>query len=201
MTATTMSSDLRHQEIFAEAAQWVVRLGAGSVTEAERAACRRWKAQSPVHEAAFNHAERMWRHVAQVGQTSHESEAAPSLTSVNRSRWLPIAACCAGLALASIFLFEEVHVLMTADYRTVAGERREVALPDNSRVTLNTGSAIALHFDNHERRVELLNGKRSSSRLPCKVPRRVRLSCRRAPAGLARWGHSFWFAGQAALKR
>ncbi|SLM50094.1 Anti-FecI sigma factor, FecR [Nitrospira japonica] len=163
MTATTMSSDLRHQEIFAEAAQWVVRLGAESVTEAERAACRRWKAQSPVHEAAFDHAEGMWRHVAQVGQMSHESgisaKAAPSLASVNRSRWLPIAACCAGLALASIFLFEEVRVLMTADYRTVAGERREVALPDNSRVTLNTGSAIALHFDDHERRVELLNGE------------------------------------------
>jgi transmembrane sensor len=47
---------------------------------------------------------------------------------------------------------------LAADYQTAPGEHQTVALPDGSSVDLSSGSAIALHFSERERRVELLQG-------------------------------------------
>jgi transmembrane sensor len=49
--------------------------------------------------------------------------------------------------------------LIQADYSTGKGEQRSVTLADGSRVTLNTDSALAIHFDDSARRVELLQGE------------------------------------------
>lgn len=46
-----------------------------------------------------------------------------------------------------------------ADYRTAVGEQPMLTLPDQSRVTLNTQSAIAVSFDAAFRRVRLLKGE------------------------------------------
>ncbi len=45
-----------------------------------------------------------------------------------------------------------------ADYRTDVAVQ-SVALPDGSRAVLDAGSAIALHFDGTQRRVDLLKGR------------------------------------------
>lgn len=47
----------------------------------------------------------------------------------------------------------------TADYRTAAGERRDVRLPDASRVLLNTASAVDVDFGSGARRLVLHEGE------------------------------------------
>lgn len=46
-----------------------------------------------------------------------------------------------------------------ADYATVAGQRRELTLPDGSMLWLNTASQINLHYSETEREIELLHGE------------------------------------------
>ena len=73
-----------------------------------------------------------------------------------RRRLLSLAvACSAVLAMTVCY----PPSLMQADYSTGKGEQRSVILADGSRVTLNTDSALAIHFDDSVRRVELLQGE------------------------------------------
>lgn len=46
-----------------------------------------------------------------------------------------------------------------ADHRTATGEQRSVVLEDGSRITLNTASAIDVHFDGERRVVRLVAGE------------------------------------------
>lgn len=48
---------------------------------------------------------------------------------------------------------------LMASASTATGERRTLTLDDGTTVALNTDTAIASHFDEHERRVELLRGE------------------------------------------
>ena len=78
-------------------------------------------------------------------------------TAQPRYRRLPAVACSAVLAvsLAAFYL----PAWLQADYSTGKGEQRTVTLADGSRVTLNTSTALAVHFDDSVRRVELLQGE------------------------------------------
>ncbi|MBD9357065.1 FecR domain-containing protein [Methylomonas sp. EbA] len=67
------------------------------------------------------------------------------------------AACCAMLAVTLTALYPPAF--WRADYSTGKGEQRSVTLADGSRVMLNTGTALAIHFDAGLRRVELLAGE------------------------------------------
>lgn len=48
---------------------------------------------------------------------------------------------------------------LKADYRTAKGEIQEVLLPDGSRASLNSDSAVAVHFEQSTRRIEVLRGE------------------------------------------
>ncbi|MCQ8116588.1 FecR family protein [Methylomonas rosea] len=75
-----------------------------------------------------------------------------------RSRSLSVAvACCALLALTLTMLYPPAF--WRADYLTGKGEQRTITLADGSRVMLNTATALAIHFDDNVRRVELLSGE------------------------------------------
>jgi transmembrane sensor len=70
----------------------------------------------------------------------------------------------ASLVAASMILAVGIHQLpamMTrwrADYLTTAGDRREIALPDGSRLLLGAASAVTLDFEDGHRDVRLLWG-------------------------------------------
>ena len=60
-----------------EAIQWVVRLTSGETKPADRVAFRRWKAQSPQHAAALNHALNLWLGVGRALPAPRQPTAAP----------------------------------------------------------------------------------------------------------------------------
>lgn len=74
---------------------------------------------------------------------------------VNRRAWIAGGTLAAGLALGGVFLWPQQPVI----HETDVGERRTIALPDGSRVTLNTASRIEVVFAGRRRQVVLAAGE------------------------------------------
>jgi transmembrane sensor len=63
------------------------------------------------------------------------------------------------LAAGLIIFFANPLHWLRADYRTGTGEIQQFTMPDGTVAHLNTHSALALHFGERERRVEVLSGE------------------------------------------
>ncbi|MBV6470595.1 MAG: hypothetical protein NBKEAIPA_02511 [Nitrospirae bacterium] len=146
-----------------EATAWFVRQAAGNFSEAERRRLEGWCAQSPAHARAFRQVRALWD-APELGYA-----AAQSLAAVDRQHrparwWWPAwgtAAVAACLLLVMALGGQELMARLGADYRTGVGEQRAVTLSDQSIVTLNTDSAIAVRYHSDRRIVQLLRGEAS----------------------------------------
>lgn len=149
------------------AVDWRVRLESGGLSEDERLAFERWRAADAQHAQAWLHVSgllenplRVVRGLAQhtPGQ-AHAAQAA--LLSARRRRLLRGALMVAGMAGGAGFLANRVVPVgqLMADARTGTGERRDIGLPDGSRLLLNARSAVDIRFSDMARTVELRAGE------------------------------------------
>ncbi len=148
-----------------EAIAWVVRLRNSSLTEHDRRAFESWKSRSPAHARAYQHASAIWED-PDLRAAAHQSAlGSPPLSVAKETAWsrhriryaAAIAACVIAFTLVGAYF--DMVTWVQADYRTSVGEQRILTLPDQSRVTLNTQSAIAVSFDAAARHVRLLKGE------------------------------------------
>ncbi|WP_137132640.1 FecR family protein [Rhizobium sp. FY34] len=164
------------EQIEAEASEWVIRLGGDPLDAQARASFQRWRSQSIYHAEAFEFAHNTWGDLAglreapgalYLDRVSAKPGPERSLAGVamphrpRRPLWLGAsmaAICLAAMIGVSNFWYGSPITLLVADYQTAPGEQRSVTLPDGSVVDLSSASAIALHFSDRERRVELLEG-------------------------------------------
>jgi transmembrane sensor len=168
------------QSIDRQAAEWVIRLGGASLSEEERRAFTRWLNESPDHALAFEYVHQIWENLGTLreapdlvaprkplaGQAQRDRTHARLARSFSQRTWKAMAACLVLAGVIGILSFDTIHTKFSADYQTAAGEIRTVSLPDGSRVELNTGSAIALNFNDGERGIELLAGEAAFSAAP-----------------------------------
>lgn len=137
----------------------------------DQATFSRWLQADPAHAQAYAQAQVVWELSEVAGTTLADEEAwvlqrylsAMDVTRRNRRRsW------SGGLAIAASVLLM-VGVLagwqpgrwvddLGADYVTAPGQVRTVRLADQSQVTLDADSAIAVNFSGGERHVELRRG-------------------------------------------
>lgn len=140
------------------AAQWLVRLHSGQADARDHAACQDWRAADPAHERAWQRAERLSQKFGAIPR----GLGAPVLArqaSHNRRAAMRTLALLATTAPAAWLGWRHLPwQRWTADQQTVAGERRELTLPDGSRVLLDTASAIDLRFDGGARLLRLRGG-------------------------------------------
>lgn len=152
-----------------QAVAWFARLRAPDVGDDERCRFEAWIAADPAHAAAYRRVADFWGSAdfgAAVGRQNRPAlfEGVPA-TSPPRSRRPRRIALYAGAMAAILALVAASPVLTNsaavalADHRTQTGERRQVALPDGSIATLNTGSAIDVDFADGRRRVTLVAGE------------------------------------------
>ncbi|MCB5184765.1 FecR family protein [Methylobacillus gramineus] len=147
-----------------QAADWYVQLHAPECTEAERAAFDAWLKIDAAHGVAYERMEKMWSNL-------HEVIPAPALNALEqvltpefkpvRSR-LSVKSLALGISLvvgAWLGSQSGTASYLMADYSTAVGEQRVVELPDHSRITLNTYSAIDIDYSNKQRRIHLLQGE------------------------------------------
>lgn len=162
-------------EVRREAVAWVQRLDAGRVTHSDLEALKRWRAQSPAHEAAFVDARRLWRTFTPAARNMRARGDVPRELvppKPGHSALSRRALIGSGLAAASVAVaYAAVHppldlwpslAALRADYRTATGEQRNVALAGDMSLQLNTRTSVALHPpDGRLDRLELIAGEAS----------------------------------------
>lgn len=154
---------------FQAALQWFNRINE-QPGQAEGAAFKRWLLADPAHRAAYEQAQVLWqKSAAPAARLADEEQDAlqryldamarpPARGGWRRVAGLALAACLV-LAVGVAGGWHPGYWLqdLQADYSS-AGQIRQVTLADQSQVTLDAGSAIAVDFAQGERRVRLLHG-------------------------------------------
>ncbi|KZC19614.1 MULTISPECIES: FecR family protein [Rhodanobacter] len=162
---TTTSADT---EIRTAAQQWFARLLAPDCNELEHAAFNRWRAASPLHDAAYRQVADVWERSVGlredpviVAALQEAMRPAVRLGRPHHQRWWPALAAAASLVLVITAL---LWVFMPRDaaairYATVLGEQRTVALADGSKVVLDTDSELLVQIDKRARNLTLQRGR------------------------------------------
>jgi transmembrane sensor len=141
-----------------QAILWLTQLSSGLASEEERRAYRDWCAQHPQNALAAHRLEGIFSRFdglpAEPARAALESQCPPRRKAIKLA--LTVALLLTGGGLISQLPQAQYW---NADYRTAAGERRVVELADHSTLTLNSGSAVNIRYDGHERRIDLLAGE------------------------------------------
>ena len=153
------------QQIEEQAAEWMLRLHEGELSQAQRLAFERWKQQGPHYAAA---AARMEAVIARMQTLRGEKSPAraalnaafankPSRRSKSAVRSLLLA--CSLAVPAAALLVSPYPQRWMADVQNGPGQWQTLRLADGSALSLNGISAANLHFDATQRRIELLQGE------------------------------------------
>lgn len=161
------SESMDNAKLQDEALEWFVRLRGQEVDQPTLHAFERWHGRSSRHAQAYLAIEAMWQSRAFKSAISEFSEVAGieriHKQKPRRSRALKQYVCLAAAGLATIMVcvwtLPEVILHWRADYVTVAGQQTGVVLPDGSKMTMNTDSAVAINFHDGHREVTLLQGE------------------------------------------
>ena len=141
----------RNQAQIEDAAiEWIARLRASDVTDAERADFAEWLAAGEAHKRAFDDMAALWGLTAQLDVSY---VAAPTANQSVTRRWAPLA-LAAGLLMAFALLLAGGG----DTYRTEPGEQRRVVRSDGSNMYLNTATRVEVRFSRNAREVLLDTG-------------------------------------------
>lgn len=155
-----------------QAAQWIVLLTADEENERThaRTGYEAWRQADPRHAAAAMQMESFINQVRNMrqyagGNTKPARAALNTVYSLNCRR-KRIKRLGTIFALVVILAIPAWMILQTyspsylmADIRTVTGEWKTQILSDNTRLILNTASAVNLHYDDDRRTIELIQGE------------------------------------------
>lgn len=141
-----------------QATEFFARLRDERASAEERAELLAWRRASPLHE-------RVWQRVEQFARRLNEASgslAVDTLSRAGRSRRRMAQGTLALLVAGSVGWIGQRAAVpggWGADLRTGTGEQRTLQLADGSLLQLNTGSAVALRFDDTRRHLRLLRGE------------------------------------------
>jgi transmembrane sensor len=163
--------DSMHDAIREEAAAWFARRRDGGCVPSEEAAFEEWCERSKAHATAYAETELAWYQWKQL-QTSNrmrEMAAAAMAATAPRRRSAPagrrsaqlLAAACivAAVIIGAIGLLPKLLSSPPVSYSTALGEQRTEQLPDGTRVTLNTETALQVRYGHGHREIVLEHGE------------------------------------------
>lgn len=165
-------------QIYSEAAEWFVTCRSGALDDADRRKFDGWLRQSPQHLSAYLELAAIWDEgpvldaqrrydtetlIAEaLADRSNVTELTPPARDRNstavssRVRWLAASVAMFAIGLAALVSF---YVFRDPIYVTHVGEQRSIALPDGSTMELNSRSKVRVHYSEHERALELIEGQ------------------------------------------
>lgn len=173
-------------ELTEQAINWLVRLHADDLSDAEACAFADWLSQDVSHTAAFAEAEDLFKDMVTVGEVLSARSTAvvdPGQTKASRARgngtrlkppassqnfgqsrpWLawPLGLAAAWLFAVLLVMPRQAHWLdaFLSDYHTQTGEQREIQLADGSRLLLNTNTAVSVDYQDEIRLIKLHHGQ------------------------------------------
>ncbi|MCF4998613.1 DUF4880 domain-containing protein [Pseudomonas syringae] len=145
-----------------EAARWFVRLQEPAVSVDEQQRFDAWLAEHPQHRDEFLLLQGLWSAADLVPTQRLEALCEPPPPRRKRPPLVRYVVAAGLLAVAiGLGLFSGLNDPRgyRADFATVLGERRHVALPDGSTMDLNSRSHVQVRYEKHRRVVELSEGE------------------------------------------
>lgn len=142
----------------AEAAEWFVLLASGEVSDEDRQRWQDWRSADPAHEQAWQRAQATSERFATIPRSGVRAalSALAEKSRLGRKVFAPLGVLVA-LGIAG---WQEYRCSdLSADAVTAIGELREMRLTDNSRLMLDTNSAIDIEFSRTERVIRLRRGR------------------------------------------
>jgi len=179
LTSTVDATVASLDAIQREAYEWIAQFMGGNMTSAEVEAMKAWYGQSRAHAAAYAEARRVWNALGPVASERMRESGADRLTA--RSTTHLRAAISApigrravlGGALAASAAYALIrppldlwpsYSELTADYRTGAGEQRQMTLADAVSLDLNTKTSMVIRSQTADAtRLELISGEAAVS--------------------------------------
>lgn len=159
-----------HEEVALQAAHWFFLMNSGEATAADRQRWSQWRAADPTHDIAWQRAERVSLQFDLLPRTL----AAPALgrpMRVDRRATVKALALLVATVPAGCLAWRTVPARdWLAAHRTATGERRELRLPDGTRLQLNTASALDVAYDGRWRLLRLRAGEILVETAPDAVP-------------------------------
>ena len=143
------------RKMVAEAAAWITRLHGSSRSAEVEAGFREWLAADAGHAAAFEGMTEIWDTMPAVPAGQLPRVVVLPRSPVSR----PWVRAAAAIALCAVIACAFVYLPRGLSYATETGEQRIVNLDDGSRVSLNSGTRMAIRFADHERRIVLEEGE------------------------------------------
>ncbi|WP_114240327.1 FecR domain-containing protein [Dyella sp. C9] len=144
--------------VILEASRWFARLHAEQASEDDRQAWARWHTADPSHQRAWQLVEDVRAQFERVPRVV----AGHALDAAGRARRRALGQLLAvlGVGTAGMLAWRQLPWGgWLAGYRTRVGERRDVALPDGSALSLNTASAVDVEFSSTRRLLKLHAGE------------------------------------------
>lgn len=172
---TRCEQDEPPERVMVEAERWFARMLASNCTAAERAACQRWQAASPVNANAYAQVERIsqrataFRFQPQYRAAAREIRERAARAGRRRStlRWgLSLGAAASAVLALGLGWRVWDPAQPEQRYATTLGERRTQTLDDGSRVLLDTDSTVAVRYSRKHRDVVLERGRAEFSVAP-----------------------------------
>lgn len=156
-----------HADLMAQARAWVRQLSVGKPTAAHARALKAWCGQSANHARAWVKASQEWDAMAHVLREANRQ--LPPVVPPRHARLQRRAILGAGLAafgslsvmavLRPPFSLWPSLTEMAADYRTVTGEQRQVAIGPHVMLTLNTQTSIKVSSETDMTKILLIAGE------------------------------------------
>ncbi|ASM49480.1 hypothetical protein PESP_a1351 [Pseudoalteromonas espejiana DSM 9414] len=152
-----------------KASEWLAKLDRG-LTKPEEHALQQWLAQSYKNVEVLLEVAQLWD---KMDDLSRLSDLFPQ-TPVKQKRlpvWLGATAASILLAVALSFFQEAFNfsffypvnqsavVAKQLNFQTDIGESKDILLPDQSKITLNTNSFVQVRYTQHSRVINLLRGE------------------------------------------
>lgn len=149
---------MSHAQILTEAAEWIVKIQAAQLTEAEQFELERWKAQSSAHQMAWSNAERLLmslEYFPENGQALIQTGNRAAQFKWSKQLIVACFACLGGLAA----WHSDYKYWYLADYSTAKGEQKLVKLEDGTQLQLNTDTALDIRYTSQQRTLQLHYGE------------------------------------------
>ncbi|HET9048172.1 MAG TPA: FecR domain-containing protein [Chiayiivirga sp.] len=165
---------LDHNTIEEQAAHWLARLDAGSLSEGDQQAMRQWIAASVAHRVAFLRLEELWRQSGRLRALAHDSsldgasagevDSRPEAPLHAKPRHRPWAhALLAVFALVAVGLAALYGWQVSGEHRSShssgIGQIQTLSLLDGSSLTLGSNSEVTVVLTRQRRSIELVRGE------------------------------------------
>jgi transmembrane sensor len=147
------------ERVATQAAQWFFLIQSGEATPAERKRWTRWRESDPSHEAAWQRAELVSRKFGMLPGGLAMPVLGRAVRADRRAAVKALAVLLTAAPAAWLAWRASPAREWLADHRTATGERREVRLPDGTRIQLNTATAIDVAYGSTQRLVRLRAGE------------------------------------------